>query len=153
VEQTQPHRVFDAIVRAAEMMGQLLEADEDDVFSLGEHRDELASLLPLLGLERFDRRGLNGPVLPNVSPAANCTVVPSQQVRERQLQDWSYREPALKFNALTCGDALPCGWGHVREHRAVYAQPFEGGFLSPEPGVDPVSAERAELHGGHLVSR
>ncbi|MGH3687351.1 MAG: plasmid pRiA4b ORF-3 family protein, partial [Pseudonocardiaceae bacterium] len=55
VEQTQPHRVFDAIVRAAEMMGRLLEAD-DDVVSLGEYRDELASLLPLLGLERFDRR-------------------------------------------------------------------------------------------------
>ncbi|MBV9031531.1 MAG: plasmid pRiA4b ORF-3 family protein [Pseudonocardiales bacterium] len=57
-EQTQPHRVFAAIVRAAEMMGRLLEAD-DDVFSLGEHRDELASLLPLLGLERFERRTCN----------------------------------------------------------------------------------------------
>jgi Plasmid pRiA4b ORF-3-like protein len=59
LEQTQPHLVLAAIVRAAEIMGQLLEADEDDVFVLGEHRDELASLLPLLGLERFDRRACN----------------------------------------------------------------------------------------------
>lgn len=59
MEQTQPHLVFDAIVRAAEIMGQLLDADEDDVFVVGEHRDELVSLLPPLGLERFDRRACN----------------------------------------------------------------------------------------------
>lgn len=59
VEQTQPHLVFTAIVRAAEIISQLLEADENTVFVLGEQRDELASLLPLLGLERFDRRALN----------------------------------------------------------------------------------------------
>jgi hypothetical protein len=58
-EQTQPHLVFTAIVRAAEIISQLLEADENTVFVLGEQRDELASLLPLLGLERFDRRALN----------------------------------------------------------------------------------------------
>jgi hypothetical protein len=59
VEQTQPHLVFTAIVRAAEIISQVLEADENTVFVLSEQRDELASLLPLLGLERFDRRALN----------------------------------------------------------------------------------------------
>jgi hypothetical protein len=59
VEQTQPHLVFTAIVRAAEIISQLLEADGNAVFVLGEQRGELASLLPLLGLERFDRRALN----------------------------------------------------------------------------------------------
>lgn len=59
MEQTQPHLVFTAIVRAAEIISQVLEADENTVFVLGEQRDELASLLPLLGLERFDRRALN----------------------------------------------------------------------------------------------
>jgi hypothetical protein len=59
VEQTQPHLVFTAIVRAAEIISQVLEADENTVFVLGEQPDELASLLPLLGLERFDRRALN----------------------------------------------------------------------------------------------
>lgn len=61
VERTQPYLVFGAIVRAAEIMSPLLDADEDDIVAvvLGEHRDELASLLPLLGLELFDRRSLN----------------------------------------------------------------------------------------------
>jgi hypothetical protein len=61
VERTQPYLVFGAIVRAAEIMGRLLDGDEDDIVAvvLGEHRDELASLLPLLGLELFDRRRLN----------------------------------------------------------------------------------------------
>jgi hypothetical protein len=68
VEQTQPYLVFDAIVRAAEIMDQLLDADEDDVFVLGEHRDELAGLLPLLGLERFDRRACNKAFAACVAP-------------------------------------------------------------------------------------
>ena len=33
--------------------------DEDDVTRFGDHRDELAGLLPLLGVDRFDRRTLN----------------------------------------------------------------------------------------------
>ena len=33
--------------------------DDEDVPRLGEHRDELAGLLPLLGVDRFDRRTLN----------------------------------------------------------------------------------------------
>jgi hypothetical protein len=37
-------------------VGQLL---ENDLATLAEHRDEFAGLLPLVGLERFDRRGLN----------------------------------------------------------------------------------------------
>jgi hypothetical protein len=61
VERAQPYLVFGAIVRAAEIMSPLLDADEDDIVAvvLGEHRDELASLLPLLGLELFDCRSLN----------------------------------------------------------------------------------------------
>jgi len=44
LEQTQPHLVFDAILRAGEIMGNLLDADEDDVFVLGEHREERSSM-------------------------------------------------------------------------------------------------------------
>ena len=33
--------------------------DDEDLTRFGEHRDELAGLLPLLGVERFDRRTLN----------------------------------------------------------------------------------------------
>ena len=56
LEQTAPHLVFAAVARAAEIVGQLL---ENDLATLAEHRDEFAGLLPLLGLERFDHRGLN----------------------------------------------------------------------------------------------
>ncbi|MGH3846126.1 MAG: hypothetical protein ACRDS0_32605 [Pseudonocardiaceae bacterium] len=55
-QRTQPHLVFDAITRGAGIIGLLLDADE---VSVGAHRDELAALLPLLGLERFDRRACN----------------------------------------------------------------------------------------------
>ncbi|MGH3764796.1 MAG: plasmid pRiA4b ORF-3 family protein [Pseudonocardiaceae bacterium] len=59
-QRTQPYLVFDAITRAAGIIGRLLDADEDgDLVSVGAHRDELATLLPLLGLERFDRRACN----------------------------------------------------------------------------------------------
>lgn len=59
-QRTQPYLVFDAITRAAEIIGRLLDAEEDDdLVSVGAHRDELAALLPLLGLDRFDRRQLN----------------------------------------------------------------------------------------------
>ena len=44
-------------IRAAEILGMLL--DDEDVPRFGEHRDELAGLLPLLGVDRFDRRTLN----------------------------------------------------------------------------------------------
>ena len=33
--------------------------DEEDVPRFGEHRDELAGLLPLLGVDRFHQRTLN----------------------------------------------------------------------------------------------
>ncbi len=46
LEQTQPHHVLAATIRAAQILGMLL--DEDDVTRFGEHRDELAALLPLL---------------------------------------------------------------------------------------------------------
>jgi len=61
LEQTQPHLVFAALRRAAEIVGRLLQADGGDIVGvvLGEDRDELASLLPLLGLDSFDRRAYN----------------------------------------------------------------------------------------------
>jgi hypothetical protein len=61
LERSQPHLVFGAIVRAAEIIDGLLEANGDD--ELGDvvdvDREELAALLPLLGLERLDRRACN----------------------------------------------------------------------------------------------
>ena len=57
LEQTQPHHVLAATLRAAEILSLLLEAQALTRF--GEHRDELAALLPLLGVDRFDRRTVN----------------------------------------------------------------------------------------------
>jgi hypothetical protein len=60
LERTQPYLVSDAIVHAAEIIGQLLEADaHQDWAGVGDCRNELAGLAPLLGLERFDRRACN----------------------------------------------------------------------------------------------
>jgi hypothetical protein len=60
LERTQPYLVFDAMLHAADIIGRLLDADdEDDLASVGVHRHVLAALAPLLGLERFDRRALN----------------------------------------------------------------------------------------------
>ena len=60
LEGTQPHLVFGATVRAGEIIGQLLDADEHhDRAGVGDCREELAGLVPLLGLERFDRRACN----------------------------------------------------------------------------------------------
>ena len=56
LENTQPHHVLAAAIRAAEILGMLL--DDEDVPRFGEYRDELAGLLPLLGVDRFDRRTL-----------------------------------------------------------------------------------------------
>lgn len=67
LERTQPYLVIDAAVRAAEIRG-LLDADpdedaaaflEDHHVEAGEWREEMTGLLPLLALERFDRRALN----------------------------------------------------------------------------------------------
>jgi len=57
LEQTQPHHVLAATIRVAEILGLLL--DEGDLARFAEHRNELAALLPLLGVERFDRRQVN----------------------------------------------------------------------------------------------
>ena len=54
-EYTQPHLVFAAVLRAAALLQPLL---DDDVAGPAD-RSELAALLPLLGLERFDRRAVN----------------------------------------------------------------------------------------------
>jgi hypothetical protein len=60
LERTQPHLVFGATVRAAEIIGQLFDADDhNDLADVGVDREELAALIPLLGLERFDRRACN----------------------------------------------------------------------------------------------
>jgi hypothetical protein len=61
LERTQPHLVFAAALRAAEIVGQFLDADEDAIVAdvLGDYHDELAALMPLLGLDRFDRRACN----------------------------------------------------------------------------------------------
>jgi len=60
LERTQPHLVLDATVRAAEIIGQLLDADDHhDLAGAGVDREELAALTPLLGLERFDRQACN----------------------------------------------------------------------------------------------
>ena len=60
LEQTQPHLVYGATVRAAEIIGRLLDAgDHDGLAGVGVDREELAALMPLLGLERFDRRACN----------------------------------------------------------------------------------------------
>jgi hypothetical protein len=57
LENTQPHHVLAGAIRAAEILGMLL--DDEDLTRFGEHRDELAGLLPLLGVDRFDRRTVN----------------------------------------------------------------------------------------------
>jgi hypothetical protein len=57
LERTQPHLVSGATVRATEIIGRLLDAGEHrDLADAGVDREELAALMPLLGLERFDRR-------------------------------------------------------------------------------------------------
>lgn len=57
LERTEPHLVYGATVRAAEIIGQLLDAGEhDELADAGVDREELAALMPLLSLERFDRR-------------------------------------------------------------------------------------------------
>ena len=53
LENTQPHHVLAAAIHAAKILSMLL--DDEDVPRFGEHRDELADLLPLLGVDRFDR--------------------------------------------------------------------------------------------------
>ena len=56
LEQTQPHHVLAAAIRAAQILRMLL---DEETTRFGEHRDELAALLPLLGVDRFDRRTVN----------------------------------------------------------------------------------------------
>ncbi|HYN72544.1 MAG TPA: hypothetical protein VES60_08595, partial [Nakamurella sp.] len=57
LEQTQPHHVLAATLRAVEIVSLLLEAE--DLPRFRENRDELAALLPLLGVDRFDQRTVN----------------------------------------------------------------------------------------------
>ena len=56
LEKTQPPHVLAAAIRAAQILGMLL---DEETTRIGEHRDELAGLLPLLGMNQFDRRTLN----------------------------------------------------------------------------------------------
>ena len=55
MELSQPWRIAEVVSRAAQIMGMLV----DNMSQLGEHREELAALVPWLGLERFDRRAVN----------------------------------------------------------------------------------------------
>jgi hypothetical protein len=60
----------------------------------------------------------NGPVLPNVSSAANWNIVPGQR-RVRESPGLGYAtDRVVKTNDLTWGNVLPGAWGHVRELRA-----------------------------------
>lgn len=60
LQRTQPYLVYEATLRAAEIVRDLLDAGgHQDRGSAGVCRDELANLASLLGLERFDRRALN----------------------------------------------------------------------------------------------
>ena len=59
LENTQPHHVLAAAIRAAAILSMLLDNEAEEITRFGEHRDELAGLLPLLGVDRFDRRTLN----------------------------------------------------------------------------------------------
>jgi hypothetical protein len=61
LQRTQPYLVYEAIVRAAEILDQLLNSKDLDevVVEVEDWREEMAGLLPLLALERFDRRALN----------------------------------------------------------------------------------------------
>jgi hypothetical protein len=54
-EQAQPYRVFAAMRRAAQIVGEILDGATD----LGDHREELALLHPRLVTQQFDRRALN----------------------------------------------------------------------------------------------
>jgi hypothetical protein len=54
--QTQPYLVLDAITHAAQIMCLLQAAGHDDLADADADREELTALMPLLGLERFDRR-------------------------------------------------------------------------------------------------
>ena len=72
LQRTQPYLVDEAIVRAADILGQLLTStDPDEVVEAGDWREEMTGLLPLLALERFDRRALNrAPAATERKPAA-----------------------------------------------------------------------------------
>jgi hypothetical protein len=60
LQRTLPYQVFEATLRVADIIEQLLDADEaGDLASVGVHRYELVALAPLLSLEQFDRRALN----------------------------------------------------------------------------------------------
>jgi len=75
LQRTQPYLVFEAMPRAAEIVGQLLDTDDDDELATvigAAERDELASLLPLLGLEQCDRRAC-AKALVATSAAASAT--------------------------------------------------------------------------------
>lgn len=78
LDRTQPHRVFDAIVRAAAILREVLDADPDTTVAaaLGDDGfDELRRLAPLLGLDQFDRRALNT-TLAHLTPATTQRTPP-----------------------------------------------------------------------------
>ena len=58
-ERTQPHHVRAATLRAAEILAVLLDEEDLARVDIDMLRDELAGMLPLLGVQCFDRRKVN----------------------------------------------------------------------------------------------
>jgi hypothetical protein len=59
-ERTQPYLVYEATMRAVEILRGILAADEEnELEAVAEYREELAELAPLLRLEHFDLRACN----------------------------------------------------------------------------------------------
>jgi hypothetical protein len=60
LERTQPYLVYEATMRAVEILRGILAADEEnELEAVADCREELAELAPLLRLEHFDRRACN----------------------------------------------------------------------------------------------
>lgn len=55
LDQTQPYRIFAAMTRVAEILGEIL----DDITVRDDYYEELVCLHPLLVTERFDRQAIN----------------------------------------------------------------------------------------------
>ncbi|MGB8380856.1 MAG: hypothetical protein WCG47_06315, partial [Dermatophilaceae bacterium] len=74
LENTQPHHILTAAIRAAEILGMLL--DDEDVPRFGEHRDELAGLLRCSAWTVLSPATLMGPPGPGFCHGHGTTVLP-----------------------------------------------------------------------------
>ena len=92
---------------------------------------------------------VSGPVLPNVSSAANWNIVPGQR-RVRESPGLGYAtDRVVKANDLTWGNVLPGAWEHVRELRAGLAGAGEADLVVLVGWAGVVSAQG--LGAEHLV--